>query len=147
MKLHLGVKQGLLSNKSPFFSSQSAGEWIPSMINHLYWSVVSCNGNGKELVERFFSVIHHVCNRHTFTGNRYYYVCGHSQCDKKEARTKKWMKPGSPSHKASTQPTSKCSIHLKFGTFQRVYSLNKKRWFQVQNLQPEIIILTLHVNR
>ena len=100
MKFHLGVKQGLLSNKSPFFSSQSAGEWIPSMINHFYWSVVSCNGNGKELVERFLSVIHHVCNRHTFAGNRYYYVCSHSQCDKKEARTKKWMKPCSPSYKA-----------------------------------------------
>ena len=35
------------------------GEWVQSIINHLYWSVDSANGNGEELVERFLSVIHH----------------------------------------------------------------------------------------
>ena len=62
--------------------------------------MVTCNENGKELVERFLSVIHHLCNRHIFTGNRYYHACVHSQYDKKEARTKKWIKAGSPSHEA-----------------------------------------------
>jgi len=47
------------------------GQWIPAIINHLYWSLTTSKGNGEELVERFLSVIHHVTNRHEFIGNWY----------------------------------------------------------------------------
>ena len=46
------------------------GEWIPNIVNHLYWSVDTANGNGEELVERFLSVIHYIANRHSFIDNR-----------------------------------------------------------------------------
>lgn len=29
------------------------GEWIPSVINHLCRSIVTCRGNGRDLVEPF----------------------------------------------------------------------------------------------
>lgn len=74
--------------------------WIPAIINHLYWAILTCNGNGKELVERFISIIHHVCNRHTWTGNKHYQKCAHKQYTAAEVRVKLWLKPGSPPHTA-----------------------------------------------
>lgn len=47
------------------------GQWVPAIINHLYWSLTTSDGNGEELVERFLSVIHHCTNRHKFIGNMY----------------------------------------------------------------------------
>ena len=76
------------------------GEWISSIFNHLYWSIATCSGNGIELVERFTSVIHHVCNRHTFTGNKFYHKCSHDAYTHNEVKSRKWMKAGSSPHEA-----------------------------------------------
>ena len=78
-------------------------EWVPSIINHLYWSISTCNGNGEELAERFLSCIHHCCNRHTFIGNKFYSKCDHDKYSKDEERTRKWIVPDSPAHLAIKQ--------------------------------------------
>ena len=59
-----------LSQASKQKKFQVLGHWVPSIVNHLYWSLITANGNGEELVERFLSVIHHVCNKHEFVGNK-----------------------------------------------------------------------------
>lgn len=76
---------------------EQLGQWAPAIINHLYWSICNCNGNGAELVERFLSVIHHVCNKHTFPGV-HYTKCGHAPYTGEESKNIKWIKPGSPAH-------------------------------------------------
>jgi len=43
-------------------------------------------------------VIHHVTNRHKFTGNRYYHRCDHPRYSKEEMKSRNWLKPGSPGH-------------------------------------------------
>ena len=72
--------------------------WIPAIVNHLYWSIATCNENVEELVERFLSVIHHVCNRHKFPGNKYYFKCEHEPYTNEEAKEREWVKMGSPPH-------------------------------------------------
>jgi hypothetical protein len=74
--------------------------WIPHIINHLYWSIQTCNGNGQELRERFLSVIHHVVNRHQFTGNTFYLTCDHEEYSRKEQDERQWLKMGGKAHSA-----------------------------------------------
>jgi len=78
--------------------SQDLGPWIPAIINHLYWSVLSCSGNGQILTERFVSIIHHICNRHIFSDQKIYKRCSHSPYSTDETRRKAWLKMGSPLH-------------------------------------------------
>ena len=76
---------------------EQLGTWAPSIVNHLYWSIDTCKGNGEELVERFLSVVHHVTNKHTFPG-LHYKKCEHERYTKEESKEKDWIKPGSAAH-------------------------------------------------
>uniref|UniRef100_A0A673IHK2 Uncharacterized protein n=1 Tax=Sinocyclocheilus rhinocerous TaxID=307959 RepID=A0A673IHK2_9TELE len=76
------------------------GEWIPSIVNHLWWSAQTCEGNAEVLKEKWVSVIHHVTNRHDWPGNRHYHKCSHEPFDQLSERTKLWLSPGSEAHKA-----------------------------------------------
>ena len=68
------------------------GEWVRSMVNHLYWSAVSTpSGNGEEIREKWMSLDNHIHNIHS----------GHSasfpRCEHPLLRgwnkKKKWIKP------------------------------------------------------
>lgn len=48
-------------------------EWIPSIINHLWWRAQTCEADAEVLKEMWVSVIHHVTNRHDRPGNRHYH--------------------------------------------------------------------------
>ncbi|XP_016127734.1 uncharacterized protein [Sinocyclocheilus grahami] len=76
------------------------GEWIPSIVNHLWWSAQTCEGNAEVLKEKWVSVIHHVTNRHDWPGNKHYHRCAHEPLDEPTKRTKLWLSPGSEAHKA-----------------------------------------------
>ncbi len=76
------------------------GEWIPSIVNHLWWSAQTCEGNAEVLKEKWVSVIHHVTNRHDWPGNKHYHRCVHEPLDELTERTKLWLSPGSEAHKA-----------------------------------------------
>lgn len=92
--------RGMCKNSLLFFSLgyDILAAWIPAIINHLYWAILTCNGNGKELAERFLSIIHHVFNRHKLSGNKFYHSCAHKPYDQSVVRMKLWMKMGSPPH-------------------------------------------------
>lgn len=49
------------------------------------------------MVERFLSVVHHVCNKHTFPGV-YYKKCEHAPYTPEESKERNWIKPGSGAH-------------------------------------------------
>ena len=46
------------------------------------------------------SVIHHVTNRHKWSGNRHFHKCEHNRLLTDQQRKKKWLKLGSASHTA-----------------------------------------------
>ena len=52
---------------------EGLGEWIPSIINHFWWSAQTCGGDAEVLKEKWVSVIHHVTNRDDWPGNRHYH--------------------------------------------------------------------------
>ncbi|KAL9958117.1 hypothetical protein ACROYT_G035088 [Oculina patagonica] len=74
--------------------------WIPSIINHLWWSATTCEGNPELLKEKWCSVIHHVTNRHEWPGNQHYHKCAHEPYTPEAFHRKKWLTPGSAAHNA-----------------------------------------------
>ena len=82
-----------------FLTCRPLGEWIPSIVNQLYWSIKTSK-TANDLVERFLSTIHNCCNRHTFPGNRTYKKCEHKIYTKEESSKRNWLVFGSPSHEA-----------------------------------------------
>ena len=72
--------------------------WAQAIVNHLYWSIFTCGGNGKELIERFTSFQHHIVNKHKFPNNIYYKRCEHEALSEGDARRRQWLEMGSESH-------------------------------------------------
>ena len=68
--------------------------WVQSIVNHLYWSISTCGGNGKELVERFVSLRHHLVNRHKFEHHEFYKECAHPPLDEDSRSSKEWLELG-----------------------------------------------------
>ena len=53
------------SNKKDFTNLRA---WIPSKAMHLWWSAGTCCGDKTLLQEKWHSVLHHIGNRHSWTG-------------------------------------------------------------------------------
>lgn len=67
-------------------------QWIDSIINHLYWSVMSTDSAEPNLVEaKWTSVLNHIVNIHTHN-NELFPKCEHKRLRGRAAR-KKWLKP------------------------------------------------------
>lgn len=95
------VAKGLSKKLSKIAKSKECEDlagWIMSIINHLWWSAQTCDGNADLLREKWISVIHHTSNRHEWPGNRYYHSCAHEPLDEGTQRSKLWLKPGSAAH-------------------------------------------------
>ena len=79
-------------------SRESLLEWIPSIVNHFWWSVTTCNKDPNVLYERFSSIIYHTINRHEWPGCKYFKKCEHAALTKDEEKEKKWLVEGSDAH-------------------------------------------------
>ena len=79
-------------------------------MNHLYWSIFTCGGKGKELVERFTSLQHHVVNKHHFPHNFFYKKCDHASLSEDETRKKEWFHMGSEAHEKVIRVLSEKSL-------------------------------------
>ncbi len=55
-------------------------DWIVSVINHLYWSVTSSEGNADLAIEKWTSVCNHVAEIHEHDGPLYK-NCTHGEVD------------------------------------------------------------------
>ena len=72
---------------------QELGAWIKSVINHLWWCCATCNGDAKELKEKWVSILYHVRNQHRWEDHEIFKQCQHPKLTEK----RKWLKEGSPS--------------------------------------------------
>ena len=70
--------------------------WIRAVINHLWWCCASCNGDVKELKEKWVSIMYHIRNKHRWENHEIYKHCQHSKLTKHEQKRKRWLKEGSP---------------------------------------------------
>lgn len=71
--------------------------WKSSINNHLWWSAQTCQGNGKILVEKFLSVLHHISNEHEWETSGEIKRCEHESISEKESNEKLWINPLSES--------------------------------------------------
>ena len=69
-------------------------EWIPAIINHLWWWCRTCGGNSTLLREMWTSILYHICNRHSWTEGKVFCHCRHDPLTADEQRKKKWLKAG-----------------------------------------------------
>lgn len=67
---------------------QVVGEWIHSIVNHMYWAAAS-SITGEETVAKWVSVVNHVQNIHQHDDWQFP-VCLHGPTDDHE---KKWLRP------------------------------------------------------
>ena len=66
------------------------GEWVQSIINHLYWCVASTtDGNGEMIRAKWSSLVNHIHNQHTRHGHLFPKCC-HGRI--RGRRKKKWIK-------------------------------------------------------
>lgn len=89
-----------LNKKAKVKKYADIASWIQSMSNHLWWSAATCNGDVKLLREKWKSVIHHVANKHSWRDAEVFHKCAHPRLNRREVRTKCWLKAGSPAHVA-----------------------------------------------
>ena len=75
-------------------------KWIQIIANHLWWCAAACNGDLKLLLEMWRSMLHHVTNRHTWTGNVTFHKCTHARLPATQERKTKWLKKTSEAYKA-----------------------------------------------
>lgn len=74
--------------------------WINSIVNHLYWCVVSSPPDSPNLIlAKWKSVLNHVLNKHRGHDDVLFPKCAHARLTGRQAK-KKWLKP-------STKVTSK----------------------------------------
>ena len=74
-----------------------AGEWMKSLVNHLYWCAMTTpSGNGDELKEKWLSVSNHIHNVHDEHGE-VFPSCEQGHLTDLE-RKKKWFKPSKHSN-------------------------------------------------
>ena len=67
------------------------GEWMKSIINHLYWSAVSTqSGDGEEIKAKWLSLDNHIHNKHRGHG-KVFPKCQHGRLPRQGR--KKWFKP------------------------------------------------------
>ena len=74
--------------------------WIKSVSNHLWWCADTCNGDKELLREKWISIVHHTANIHHWDSADHYHECPHPPIPRNVARTKRWLRPGSPAHEA-----------------------------------------------
>lgn len=87
-----------LAKKAKVASCRDLTRWIPSITNHLWWSAATCSCDPILLKEKWTSIIHHIVNIHSWTGNEKFHRCAHP--DHREPTKKLWLQVGSPSHQA-----------------------------------------------
>lgn len=74
--------------------------WIKSISNHLWWCAETCGGDPELLREKWISIVHHTANIHSWDTADLYHECAHPPIPREVARTKRWLRPGSPAHEA-----------------------------------------------
>ena len=58
--------------------------WIKAIFNHFWWSCATCNGNAKELKEKWLSILYHITDRHRWEDCDIFKKCQHKKLAEKE---------------------------------------------------------------
>ncbi|KAM4807930.1 uncharacterized protein WCC33_001309 [Rhinophrynus dorsalis] len=70
--------------------------WIQPVINHLWWCAKTCEGKVELLLEKWLSVLKHVCDEHFWEDGILYHGCSHDELQNEEQRLCNWLHRGQP---------------------------------------------------
>ena len=73
-------------------------KWIPSIVNHFWWSITTGEKNAQIMYEKFSSIIFHCVNRHSWGGCKYFKQCEHPPLTEREQHEREWLIEGSEAH-------------------------------------------------
>ncbi|XP_078029026.1 uncharacterized protein LOC144465065 [Epinephelus lanceolatus] len=96
--VHKSVMKKLVaaSNKK---DNQDLRPWLKSVSNHLYWSCSSANGDPEKCLQRWRSLLHHICGVHRWEEDGVEHVCHHPAMTEEQQR-KNWLQVESSAFKA-----------------------------------------------
>ncbi|XP_060786514.1 uncharacterized protein LOC132892136 [Neoarius graeffei] len=89
-----------LSNKAKTKMCSDLSPWVQSISNHLWFSCHTCNGDEKVLRERWLSILHHITDKHEWSGNEKVHKCAHPPLSTEDRKSIKWLKKPSPAFSA-----------------------------------------------
>ncbi|XP_049897486.1 uncharacterized protein LOC126388445 [Epinephelus moara] len=112
--LHMGVDVGVITtDRSPSIRvmkklvaasnkkvNQDLRPWLKSVSNHLYWPCSSANGDPEKCLQRWRSLLHHICGVHRWQEDGVEHVCHHPAMTEEQQRRKKWLQVESSAFKA-----------------------------------------------
>ena len=81
-----------IHNASKVKGNEILDLWLRSILNHLWWSSSTCNGDEDLLSEKWTSILHHITNQHSWSTGTKFHACEHSYLDLRE---KPWISPDS----------------------------------------------------
>ena len=93
------IKTKLL-NASKKKTCEELKPWIKSICNHFWWACATCENNEALLKEKWTSIIFHIQNKHTWTGNTLYHQCSHGELSREDSFSKDWISPKSQAFQA-----------------------------------------------
>ena len=77
------IKTKLL-NASKKKTCEELKPWIKSICNHFWWTCATCENHEALFKEKWTSIIFHIQNKHTWTGNTLYHQCSHGELSREE---------------------------------------------------------------
>ena len=87
------------------------GEWLRSMLNHLYWCPLSTKDGDREVIlEKWLSLINHLHNKHSGHGKKY------KKCPHGRLQNRKWLKYRESLY-TDTKPSEKICEIIRNKTF------------------------------
>jgi hypothetical protein len=89
-----------LRKKTEKKCNRPIGPWIKAVVNHLWFSSASCDGDPDVLREIWSSIIFHVQDIHEWADKTHFHACNHPPLTDDESRRKKWIEPNSPALEA-----------------------------------------------
>ena len=93
------IKTKLL-NSSKKKTCKELKPWIKSICNHFWWACAICENDEALLKEKWMSIIFHIQNKHTWTGNTLYHQCSHGELSREDSFSKDWISPKSQAFQA-----------------------------------------------
>lgn len=75
-------------------------EWKQSVINHIWYCCETCKCDENLLIEKYKSLLNHICNKHEWNDGTQLSGCSHQPLPAGELRFKKWLTKESDEYKA-----------------------------------------------
>ncbi|XP_063077476.1 uncharacterized protein LOC134467554 [Engraulis encrasicolus] len=97
------VAKGILKKLMPLANKKDnrlLQGWIRSILNHFWFCCSTCEGSAEQLVQRWTSLLHHICGEHEWEEDGVKRRCYHAPLSLDDQLRRDWLQPESQVFKA-----------------------------------------------